>query len=171
MTIQEAVQLVLQAGTMGRGSEIFMLDMGTPVKIVDLARNMISLAGFTPGEDIEIVFTGARPGEKIVEELSLAEENTVATAHSKIRVFKGRQLTFSEMNDWIADLQQVLSTRIAAKSSNTSWPSGRVPTDGDHYSDCHREIWQGSILRTPEDRPVFESRSIAPHRDPWTRSR
>lgn len=115
MTIQEAVQLVLQAGTMGRGSEIFMLDMGTPVKIVDLARNMISLAGFTPGEEIEIVFTGARPGEKIVEELSLAEENTVPTAHSKIRVFKGRQLTFGEMNDWIADLQQLLADRNASE--------------------------------------------------------
>jgi FlaA1/EpsC-like NDP-sugar epimerase len=114
MTVQEAVQLVLQAGTMGRGSEIFVLDMGTPVKILDLARNMISLAGFTPDEDIEIQFTGTRPGEKIVEELSLADENTVPTAHAKIRIFKNRQLTFHEVNSWIAELQHLLWMREGA---------------------------------------------------------
>jgi len=114
MTVQEAVQLVLQAGTMGRGSEIFVLDMGTPVKILDLARNMITLAGFTPDEDIEIQFTGTRPGEKIVEELSLADENTVPTAHAKIRIFKNRQLTFHEVNSWIAELQHLLWMREGA---------------------------------------------------------
>lgn len=84
MTIPEAVQLVLQAGTMGRGGEIYILDMGQPIKIVDLANNLIDLSGFSPGTDIEIVFTGLRPGEKLHEELHLKREDVQATAHEKI---------------------------------------------------------------------------------------
>ena len=111
MTVQEAVQLVLQAGAMGRGSEIFVLDMGEPVKIVDLARNMITLAGFVPEEDIEIQFVGPRPGEKVTEELSRADENKVPTEHSKISVFKGPQITFHELHPWISELQHLLWKR------------------------------------------------------------
>jgi FlaA1/EpsC-like NDP-sugar epimerase len=90
MTIPEASQLVLQAGTMGEGGEIFILDMGEPVKIADLARDLITLSGFTPGEDIEIAFTGMRPGEKLFEELSVDAEAAVKTAHPKIFVGKFR---------------------------------------------------------------------------------
>jgi FlaA1/EpsC-like NDP-sugar epimerase len=86
MTIPEAVQLVLQAGSMGEGREIFLLDMGDPVKIVRLAEEMIRLSGFRPYEDIEIVFTGLRPGEKLYEELLIAGEGVKATRHEKIRV-------------------------------------------------------------------------------------
>jgi FlaA1/EpsC-like NDP-sugar epimerase len=86
MTIPEASQLVLQAGAMGKGGEIFILDMGEPVRIVDLARDMIALSGLKPGEDIEIVFTGTRPGEKLYEELAAATENVVKTVHPKISV-------------------------------------------------------------------------------------
>lgn len=86
MTIPEAVQLVIQAGSMARGGEIFVLDMGEPVRIVDLAENMIRLSGLEPGRDIEIVFTGIRPGEKLYEEILTAEEGTRATKNSRIFV-------------------------------------------------------------------------------------
>jgi len=108
MTVQEAVQLVLQSSAIGMGSEIFVLDMGTPVKIVDLARNMITLAGFEPDDDIEIRFTGPRPGEKIVEELRIQDENMLGTSHPKIRSFQGRRLTLQELSPWINELQHLL---------------------------------------------------------------
>lgn len=84
MTIPEASQLVLQAGAMGNGGEVFLLDMGEPVKIVDLAKNMIRLSGFEPNKDIRIEFTGLRPGEKLYEELLTAGEGTNTTTHKKI---------------------------------------------------------------------------------------
>lgn len=86
MTIQEAVQLVMQAGAMAKGGEIFVLDMGQPVKIHDLARILIKLSGFKPDEDIKIIFTGLRPGEKLFEELLLEEEGLRTTRHDKIFV-------------------------------------------------------------------------------------
>ena len=89
MTIPEACQLVLQASTMGRGGEIFVLDMGEPVKIVDLARNLILLSGLRPDHDIKIEFSGTRPGEKLTEELSVLEEGLLDTHHEKIHVFSG----------------------------------------------------------------------------------
>ena len=92
MTIPEAAQLVLQAGSMGRGGEIFILDMGQPVKVVDLARDMIHLTGLTPGEDIEIVFTGMRPGEKLFEELGTSADQVDRTQHEKVFVGKIPQM-------------------------------------------------------------------------------
>ncbi|MBO6265720.1 MAG: polysaccharide biosynthesis protein [Acidaminococcaceae bacterium] len=85
MTIPEASQLVIEAGSMGNGGEVFVLDMGKPVKIVDLAKNMIRLSGFVPDKDIKIRFTGLRPGEKLFEELMTAEEGTKVTSHVQIR--------------------------------------------------------------------------------------
>lgn len=90
MTIPEAAQLVLQAGAMGKGGEIYVLHMGEPVKIVDLARDMITLSGLRPGIDIDIAFTGIRPGEKLFEELSSEEEHIGDTAHPKIGIWKQR---------------------------------------------------------------------------------
>lgn len=91
MTIPEACQLVLEAGTMGNGGEIFVFDMGKSVKIIDLARKMIQLSGLTEGKDIEIKFTGLRPGEKLYEEVLSDKENTTTTYHPQILIAKTRQ--------------------------------------------------------------------------------
>ena len=92
MTIPEAVELVIQAGAMAKGGEIFILDMGEPVKIVDLANNLIKLSGFEPGEDMKIEFTGLRPGEKLYEELLMSEEGLTSTDNKKI--FIGKPVDF-----------------------------------------------------------------------------
>jgi FlaA1/EpsC-like NDP-sugar epimerase len=88
MTIPEASQLVMQAGAIGKGGEIFVLDMGEPVRILDLARQMIRRSGLREGEDIELRVTGIRPGEKLYEELATNDEQTQPTSHSKIRIWK-----------------------------------------------------------------------------------
>ena len=98
MTIPEACQLVLEAGAMGNGGEIFVFDMGEPVRIVDLAEKMIQLTGLTPYEDIEIRFSGLRPGEKIFEELLNDKETTLTTHHEKILRAKVREYNFSEVS-------------------------------------------------------------------------
>jgi FlaA1/EpsC-like NDP-sugar epimerase len=98
MTIPEACQLVLQAGSMGAGGEIFVLDMGEPVKIVDLARDLIRLSGLVPDTDIAIEFTGLRPGEKLFEELSCDAEHAEKTRHPKIFVGKFRPVTWRDVN-------------------------------------------------------------------------
>jgi FlaA1/EpsC-like NDP-sugar epimerase len=105
MTIREAVQLVLQASTMGKGSEIFVLDMGEQVKIVDLARNMIRIAGRIPDDEIEIRFTGLRPGEKLYEEISMDGENMLPTYHEKIRIFRGEGESAERIASWLATLR------------------------------------------------------------------
>ncbi len=111
MTIPEAVQLVLQASTMGKGSEVFVLNMGQPVRIADLARNMIRLAGFEPGEDIEIRYTGVRPGEKLFEELNLGDEHLQSTYHEKILIFKGTHPNEDVVTAWVGKLRQLIDTR------------------------------------------------------------
>jgi FlaA1/EpsC-like NDP-sugar epimerase len=88
MTIPEAAQLVLQAGAIGEGGEIFILDMGEPVRILDLAEEMITLTGLRPYVDMDIVFTGLRPGEKLFEELELSGEQIAKTRHPKIYIGK-----------------------------------------------------------------------------------
>lgn len=104
MTIPEASQLVLQAATMGKGGEIFVLDMGDPVKIVDLAKELITLSGFRPGEDIQIAFTGMRPGEKLFEELRIQGEDMQRTRHPKISIWKNIPLDRDRLRLGIAKL-------------------------------------------------------------------
>lgn len=100
MTIPEACELVLQAGTMGKGGEIFVFDMGEPVKIVDLARRMIKLSGFDPEIDIKIVYTGLRPGEKLYEELLSDNATTMPTHHEKIMISKDPLMNFEEIDSF-----------------------------------------------------------------------
>ncbi|MGI6225841.1 MAG: polysaccharide biosynthesis protein [Peptococcales bacterium] len=95
MTIPEAVQLVIQAGSMARGGEIFVLDMGEPVKIVNLAKTLIKLSGFEPNKDIDIVFTGIRPGEKLYEELLIADDHCDSTTHQRIFIEKPNGLNIA----------------------------------------------------------------------------
>ena len=111
MTIPEAVQLVLQASTMGKGSEIFVLDMGEPVRILELARNMIKLSGHEPDIDIPIRFVGLRPGEKLFEELSTASDQVQPTRHEKITIFCGSTPPQESMEHWIAELRTLLGQR------------------------------------------------------------
>lgn len=104
MTIPEACQLVLEAGTMGKGGEIFVFDMGMPVKIADLAKKMIRMSGKEPGRDIQIVYTGLRPGEKLYEELLNNAENTMSTYHEKIMIARVRAYDFVEVDEGIKQL-------------------------------------------------------------------
>jgi len=111
MTIPEACQLVLQASTMGRRSEIFVLDMGEPVRIVDLARNLIMLSGLRPDRDIRIEFSGARPGEKLFEELNEDAEGLIATHHEKIHVFEGEAKPWAEIERALGRLRMCCRVR------------------------------------------------------------
>jgi len=111
MTIPEASQLVLQAATMGKGGEIFVLDMGEPVKIVDLAKELITLSGFRPGEDIEMIFTGPRPGEKLFEELSIKGEDMQPTRHPKIGIWKNIPMDRDKLKAGIDELVENAKTQ------------------------------------------------------------
>ncbi len=110
MTIPEACQLILQAGAIdsqqGSKTEVYILKMGTPVKIVDMARDLIRLSGFKPEEDIKIEFTGLRPGEKLYEELMTAEEGLVPTSHTKILVLNGHESDLTVLNEKIVQLMR-----------------------------------------------------------------
>jgi FlaA1/EpsC-like NDP-sugar epimerase len=105
MTIPEAVHLVLQASVMGRGGEVFVLDMGEPIKVADLARNMIVLAGLVPGKDVDIIFTGLRRGEKLYEELFEDGEQVEPTTHPKIHRAVGTPVPVGELSEWLESLQ------------------------------------------------------------------
>jgi FlaA1/EpsC-like NDP-sugar epimerase len=109
MTIPEAAQLVLQAFSIGKGGEVFVLEMGEPVKIADLAKNLILLSGLQPERDIEIQFTGLRPGEKMFEELNLYDEHLIPTSHSKIRSYVGhRNLDAMQIKASLQRLQAIV---------------------------------------------------------------
>lgn len=107
MTIPEACCLVLEASTIGNGGEIFIFDMGHPIKILDLAKNMIRLAGYVPGKDIQIVFTGLRPGEKLYEELLNQKETTLPTENDKIMRAKVREYPFEQVNEQVNKLLEL----------------------------------------------------------------
>lgn len=105
MTIPEACKLILQAGALGRGGEIFILNMGTPIRIADLARDLIRLSGFEPDMDVKIEYTGLRPGEKLYEELIIEGEHFTGTAHDKILVLKGNSCDLFWLDEKIEELE------------------------------------------------------------------
>ncbi len=111
MTIPEACQLVIEAGCMGSGGEIFVFDMGKSVRIVDLARKMIRLSGLQEGKDIQIVYTGLRPGEKLYEELLADTENTLPTHHKQILIGKAREYAYDEVNTTIEKMIALFNTQ------------------------------------------------------------
>ena len=111
MTIPEACQLVLQASAVATGGQICVLDMGQPVKIVDLARNLILLSGLKPEKDIKIQFTGMRPGEKLYEELSTLLEDTIPTEHEKVRIFVGNGVPEGNVHRWLDELRDLCAAR------------------------------------------------------------
>ncbi len=111
MTIPEACQLVLEAGTIGQGGEIFIFDMGKSVKIIDLVRKMIKLYGLTVGKDIEIIYTGLRPGEKLYEELLNDQENTMPTHHPQIMRATVQEFDFEHINNQVNELTNLFSSQ------------------------------------------------------------
>jgi FlaA1/EpsC-like NDP-sugar epimerase len=102
---------VLQAAVIGEGGQICVLEMGEPVKIVDLAQNLIRLSGLRPEDDIKIEFTGMRPGEKLYEELNTMLEDTVPTAHEKIRIFTGNGMPDGDIETWLGCLRDACGAR------------------------------------------------------------
>jgi FlaA1/EpsC-like NDP-sugar epimerase len=131
MMIPEASQLVLQAATMGKGGEIFVLDMGESVKIVDLARDLIALSGLGE-DDIEIVFTGLRPGEKLYEELYFDDEQRVTTSHPKVFCALHRPTTLAEAEGMLEELSGVVgeSPDMVRSRLRAVVPEYANPTDG-----------------------------------------
>jgi FlaA1/EpsC-like NDP-sugar epimerase len=115
MTIPEACQLILQAGAMGNGGEIFLLEMGTSIKIVDMARDLIRLSGFEPEEDIKIEYIGLRPGEKLYEELIIEGEDVIPTSHEKIMVLKGMDCNIQLLNGEINHLIHIAKDQESKK--------------------------------------------------------
>jgi FlaA1/EpsC-like NDP-sugar epimerase len=115
MTIPEAAQLIIQAGALGRKGEIYLLDMGEPVRVVDLALDMIHLSGLTPGEDIDIKFTGLRPGEKLKEELLIAEEGAQTTIYEKIFIAPPLEYDFEQLAGYLMELGQAAESGAEAE--------------------------------------------------------
>ena len=128
MTIPEAVALVLQAITYAEGGEIFVLDMGEPVKIYDLAKSLIELSGYTLGEDMEIEITGMRPGEKLYEELLMDEENLEGTKHEKIFITEPMDLTMDDVEDKLDMFREILNNENTSKEEIKETMKKCVPT-------------------------------------------
>jgi FlaA1/EpsC-like NDP-sugar epimerase len=141
-----AAQLVLEAGAMGAGGEIFVLEMGKPVRILDLARKMILLSGLRPEVDIPIVFSGVRPGEKLYEELSAYEENTVATPHANIRVFAGPEPPASELAGRLERLRGAVRARDLGE---TVLQLKELVPDYSPSPALLRRAWAGSEAEAP----------------------
>ena len=150
MTIPEACSLVLEAGCMGKGGEIFVFDMGQPVKIWDLAVRMVNLSGLRVNEDIEIIETGLRPGEKLYEELLNEKEHTLPTHHKKIMIARVRTYDYHDVESHLGQLHTALDKGFAHdivvemkhivpeyKSNNSRWAEVDAEIKHDEATDMH----------------------------------
>jgi FlaA1/EpsC-like NDP-sugar epimerase len=175
MTIPEAVQLVIQAGSLGNRGEIFILDMGDPVKIVDLARNLIELSGLVPGKDVEIEFTGLRPGEKLDEELLISGEQGVrSTKYSKIFVVEALEREWSEFEAAVRGLEtaahdiDVAAIRNSLLSMNIGYQvrTDSATEDADseaiQSTEGEQDLRKASRIRFPSNQGLSTSRRTAP---------
>ena len=162
MTIPEASQLVLEAGTMGKGGEIFIFDMGESVKIYDLAKNMIKLSGLRYPEDIDIKITGLRPGEKLYEELLANGENTLSTYHKKILISKTRELDYARIK---ADIEELCLTNRFQNNNIVMKMKSLIPeykSNNSEYEkfDTRVQVYKkakGIIENNSKDSKVFKS--------------
>ncbi|HEX9784464.1 MAG TPA: nucleoside-diphosphate sugar epimerase/dehydratase [Opitutaceae bacterium] len=149
MTIPEAVGLVLQAATMGEGGEVFVLDMGTPMKIVDVARQLIHLSGYKPDTDIELKFVGLRPGEKLYEELQHTCENLAGTAHPRVMQLKGKVLDWDEVERCLAEIAGSVYTADGDELKHLirKWVPEYTPCflEGDH---SHGSVNGAAVMNT-----------------------
>lgn len=128
MTIPEAVALVLQSITYAKGGEIFVLNMGEPVKIYDLAKSLIELSGLTLGKDIDITFTGLRPGEKLYEEILMDEENLEGTGHEKIFITEPMNFTMRDVEEKLDAFREIINKEITDKQIIKETMKKCVPT-------------------------------------------
>ncbi len=164
MTIPEAVSLVLQAGASAKGGEIFVLDMGQPVKILDLAKNLIERSGFVPGRDIEIKYTGLRPGEKLYEELLMDEEGLQSTEHEMIHI--GKPIAFDE-DEFLKELENLYKAAYAETEDMKKIVNKIVPTYNLREMEIERdrkirESWCDDFPDTRSELPsAFLEQSIA----------
>jgi FlaA1/EpsC-like NDP-sugar epimerase len=150
MTIPEATQLVIQAAAMGTRGEIFVLDMGEPIKIVDLARELIRLSGFEPDQDVRISYTGLRPGEKLFEELGFNEERMTRTKHRKIFIGKLTPVTSSQIEEGLGELARV--TDLADAKVVRAALRRLVPDMAEPYPDAGKaEVISTEILKSSGD--------------------
>ena len=140
MTIPEAVQLILQAVTYAKGGEIFVLDMGEPVKIYDLAVSLIRLMGYEPNVDIPIIITGLRPGEKLYEELLMAEEGLVSTKHDKIFITQPMHLEEKELNEKLYELGNIKYNEDYSIEKVKEVMANVVPTYHDEPKEMNKEV-------------------------------
>lgn len=165
MTIPEASQLVLQAGAMGKGGEIFVLDMGDPVRIVDLAHDLIRLSGLSLDE-IEIVFTGTRPGEKLFEELYLDEEQTLPTPHPKVRAAFHKPYTLDEVRQLLGRLARLVEQAepaVIRRQLQTLVPEfGSAPSAVGPPAAASPTAWDEPSTAAPQGQSPAEVRTPAP---------
>jgi FlaA1/EpsC-like NDP-sugar epimerase len=166
MTIPEASMLVLQSAMQGTGGEIFVLDMGSPVKIVDLARQMIELSGLKPDEDIQIEFTGIRPGEKLFEEITRKGENFAPTTHSKIYRFLSQPADLARFRQTLQTLRDNLhqleadQLKVMLKAVLPDYKPNPVPDDSTLLPVAKPEEDHGQPRAVPEN--VKRKRALEP---------